>query len=68
MMAPEGHFLRKISKLISSEKWRALDLVLWSASNITTSSNSSAVDVIDDGDDDVVSSLHIGTSLAHYIS
>ncbi|KAL7477135.1 hypothetical protein ACHAW6_002944 [Cyclotella cf. meneghiniana] len=59
MMAPEGPFLRKISKLISSEKWRALDLVLWSASNNTTSSNSSADDMRDAREDDVVSSLHI---------
>eukprot|EP00804_Cyclotella_cryptica_P020506 CCRYP_019411-RA/>CCRYP_019411-RA protein AED:0.14 eAED:0.14 QI:0/0/0/1/1/1/3/0/361 len=59
MVGSEGPFLRKVSKLISSEKWRALDLVLWSASNNTTSCGSSPDDISDAAEDDAVPSLHI---------
>ncbi|KAL7489670.1 hypothetical protein ACHAW6_015359 [Cyclotella cf. meneghiniana] len=54
----ERLFLRKISKMIANEKWRALELVLWSYSNDIKSCDYVS-DVGDTGDDDEVSFLHI---------
>jgi hypothetical protein len=56
----EGLFLRKISKMIANEKWRALEWVLWSSSNDNKSCGYVPDDVGDAVDDDEVSSLRIG--------
>lgn len=67
LSATEGLFLCKISKLVAKEKWHALDLVLWSSSNDTPTSCANApADFQDAGEDDVVSSLNIGTCGKHY--
>ncbi|KAL3791282.1 hypothetical protein HJC23_000899 [Cyclotella cryptica] len=60
LSATGGCCLNKISKLIESEKWHALDLVLWSSSNDTTACADAPSDFGNAGDDVAVSSsLHI---------
>jgi hypothetical protein len=66
LSATEGLYLCKISTLIANEKWHALDLVLWSSSNDATSCGYAPAYFRDEGDDDVMSSLNIGTCEKHY--